>query len=139
VLVLFQFVGSAQNSHNSKDEAEVIAQVERFRQALIDPDAKELAALTSKNLSYGHSSGTIQDQATFIDKLVNGDSDFVSVEFQNQTVEITANVAIVRHNLAAHTKGEGVEKDIKIGVMLVWQKEKNKWLLIARQAYKVPS
>lgn len=90
-------------------------------------------------MSYGHSSGVIQNQEVFIEKLLNGESDFVTIEFQNQSIQISDDVAIVRHNLAAHTKDSGVEKDIKIGIMLVWQKQKGKWLLIARQAYKLPS
>jgi hypothetical protein len=138
-VVLLQFSGSAQNSSMSKVEAEVAARVEILRQAMIDADGNKLKELTSPTLSYGHSSGKIENQAVFIEKLVNGESDFVSIEFQNQTIEIVDNVAIVRHNLAAHTKDGGVDKDIKIGIMLIWQKQKNQWLLIARQAFKLPS
>lgn len=138
-IILFQFSGWSQNN-NSKDEKEIVARVESFRQALIDGNAIKLKELTSKDLTYGHSSGVVQNQAIFIEKLVSGESDFVSIEFQNQTIEVIGNdVAIVRHNLAAQTKDSGVEKDIKIGIMLVWQKQKNKWLLIARQAFKLPS
>jgi len=138
-IILFQFSGWSQNN-NSKDEKEIVARVESFRQALIDGNAIKLKELTSKDLTYGHSSGVVQNQAVFIEKLVSGESDFVSIEFQNQTIEVIGNdVAIVRHNLVAHTKDSGIEKDIKIGIMLVWQKQKNKWLLIARQAFKLPS
>lgn len=137
-VVLFQFSGLAQNSSKSKDEMAVASSVETLRQALIDADGNKLAVLTSAALSYGHSSGIVQNQSVFIEKIVNGESDFVTIEFQNQTIEIVGDVAIVRHNLAAHTKDGGVDKDIKIGIMLVWQKQKNKWLLIARQAFKLP-
>lgn len=137
-IVLFQLSGTAQNTSKSKEEKDVAARVESLRQALIDANSKELTDLTSKELSYGHSSGVVQNQSVFIEKLVNGESDFVTIEFQNQTIEVVGDLAIVRHNLAAHTKDSGVEKDIKIGVMLVWQKQKNKWLLIARQAFKLP-
>lgn len=135
--VLFQFSGSAQNSLKP-DETAVAARVEVLRQAMIDADGKKLKELTSGGLSYGHSSGNIQNQAVFIEKIVNGESDFVSIEFQNQTIEIVGDVAIVRHNLIAHIKDGGVDKDIKIGIILIWQKQNNKWLLIARQAYKLP-
>jgi ketosteroid isomerase-like protein len=137
-VVLFQFSGLSQND-SSKDKKEVAARVESFRQALIDADANKLAALTSKGLSYGHSGGVVQNQAVFIEKLVSGESDFVTIEFQNQTIEIVGDLAIVRHNLAAHTKDSGVEKDIKIGIMLVWQKQNKNWLLVARQAFKLPT
>jgi hypothetical protein len=138
-LVLFQFSGFAQEGAQSKEQIAVATRVEALRQAMIDADGNKLKELTSANLSYGHSGGNIQNQAAFIEKIVNGDSDFVTIEFQNQTIEIVGEVAIVRHNLVAHTKDGGVDKDIKIGIMLIWQKEKNKWLLIARQAYKLPS
>lgn len=138
-VVLFQFSASAQNHSKSKEEMAVAARVEVLRQAMIDADGKKLKELTSENLSYGHSSGIIQNQAVFIEKIVSGESDFVSIEFQNQTIEIVGDAAIVRHNLAAHTKDSGMDKDIKIGIMLIWQKQKNKWMLIARQAYKLPS
>ena len=137
--VLFQFSGVAQNSSKSKNEIAVAARVETLRQAMIDADGTKLKELTSPNLSYGHSNGMVQNQAVFIEKIVNGESDFVTIEFQNQTIEIVGDAAIVRHNLASHTKDSGVDKNIKIGIMMVWQKQKNKWLLIARQAYKSPT
>ncbi len=138
-VVLFQFSGSAQNNSKSKEEKAVAARVETLRQAMIDADATKLKELTSAGLSYGHSSGAVQNQAVFIEKIANGESDFVTIEFQNQTIEIVGDAAVVRHNLAAHTKDGGIDKDIKIGIMLVWQKQKNKWLLIARQAFKLPT
>jgi hypothetical protein len=136
-VVLLQFSVSAQNSSKSKDEVAVAARVETLRQAMIDADGTKLNELTSPGLSYGHSSGMVQNKAAFIEKIVNGESDFVAIEFQNQTIEIVGNAAIVRHNLVAHTKDGGIDKDIKIGIMLVWQKQKNRWLLIARQAFKL--
>lgn len=137
-VVLVSFSGWTQNKSANKEETEVAARVESLRQALIDADANKLKELTSGDLSYGHSSGVVQNQSIFIEKLINGESDFVSIEFQNQTIEIIGDVTIVRHNLAAHTKDSGMDKDIKIGNMLVWQKQKSKWVLIARQAFKLP-
>ncbi len=137
-VAVFQFSVSAQNSHNTKEEMAVASRVETLRQAMIDADGKNLAAVSSADLSYGHSDGHIQNQAEFIEKIVSKKSVFVSIEFQNQTIQIVGDVGLVRHTLAAHTKDGGIEKDIKIGVLLVWQKQKKKWLLIARQAFKLP-
>ncbi len=137
-VVLFQFLGLAQNSSKSKEEIAVAARVEILRQAMIDADANKLKIVTSGNLSYGHSGGNIENQSEFIGNLVSGKSDFVTIEFKNQTIAIVGDAAIVRHTLAAHIKDGGVDKDIKIGVMLVWQKQKNQWVFIARQAFKFP-
>jgi hypothetical protein len=133
---IVQFSGFAQKS-NSKEETAVSNQVEILRQAMIDADGTKLKALTSEKLNYVHSNGIFQSQAEFIDGIVSGKSDFVTIEFQDQTITIQNDVAIVRHVLAAHTKDGGIDKDIKIGIMLVWQKQKNNWVLIARQAYKL--
>ena len=136
LMILIQFSGFAQKS-TSKEETAVVNQVEILRKAMIDADGAKLKALTSEKLNYVHSNGNFQNQGEFIDGIVSGKSDFVTIEFQDQTIAIQHDVAIVRHVLAAHTKDGGVDKDIKIGIMLVWQKQKNNWILIARQAYKL--
>lgn len=138
VLVLISFSNYAQTKPVSKEETAIAIRVEAFRKALIDPTENNLKALTSKDLSYGHSSGVLQNQEVFIEKLLNKESDFVTIAFQNQTIQITGDVAVVRHNLAAHTKDSGIEKDIKIGNVLVWQKQKGNWVIVARQAFKLP-
>ncbi|WP_264536308.1 nuclear transport factor 2 family protein [Flavobacterium sp. N1736] len=136
LMVLVQFSAFAQKS-NVKEETAVGNRVEILRKAMIDADGVKLKELTSENLNYVHSNGNFQNQTEFIDGIVSGKSDFVTIDFQNQTITIQNDVAIVRHVLAAHTKDDGVDRDIKIGIMLVWQKQKNNWVLIARQAYKL--
>jgi hypothetical protein len=136
VMILIQFSGFAQKS-NTKEETAVSNQVEILRKAMIDADGAKLKSLTSQKLNYVHSNGNFQNQAEFIDGIVSGKSDFVTIEFQDQTITIQDDVAIVRHVLVAHTIDGGIDKDIKIGIMLVWQKQKNNWVLIARQAYKL--
>ncbi|WP_456315611.1 nuclear transport factor 2 family protein [Pseudomonas shirazensis] len=136
VTVLVQVSGFAQKA-DAKEETAVNNRMEVLRQAMIDADGVKLKALTSEKLNYVHSNGNFQNQAEFIEGIVSGKSDFVTIEFQNQNISVNNDVAIVRHILAAHTKDGGVDKDIKIGIMLVWQKQKGNWILIARQAFKI--
>ena len=119
-------------------EKEVEAKVEALRLALIDPTEANLKALSSENLSYGHSSGKLENQSQFIEALVSGVSDFASITFKDQTIQMEKDIAIVRHKLAADITDGGVSNSIEIGVMLVWHKEKGQWKLLARQAYKLP-
>ncbi|MEB2776003.1 nuclear transport factor 2 family protein [Algoriphagus sp. D3-2-R+10] len=119
-------------------DKEVASQVEKLRLALIDPTEANLKELSSSELSYGHSNGKLENQTQFIEALVSGTSDFATVDFQDQTIQISRDLAIVRHNLAADVLDGGTSNSIKIGVMLVWQKEKGQWKLLARQAYKLP-
>ncbi len=122
----------------AQSDKAVASQVEKLRLALIDPTIANLSDISSIDLSYGHSSGKLENQAQFIEALVIGASDFATVDFQDQRIQIKKNLAIVRHNLAADVLDGGTSNSIKIGVILVWHKEKGQWKLLARQAYKLP-
>jgi ketosteroid isomerase-like protein len=122
----------------NKGEAAVTAAVESLRKAMIDGDKAGLQNITADQLSYGHSSGKVEDKASFVDNIATGKSDFVTIELTNQTISIAKDVAIVRHALAATTNDGGNPGNVKLNILLVWQKQKGSWKLLARQAVKVP-
>ncbi|HEX8459891.1 MAG TPA: nuclear transport factor 2 family protein [Segetibacter sp.] len=120
----------------SKEQKEVAAAVEALRKAMIDPDSTTLANLTFAELSYGHSGGKVEDRATFLQTLVTGKSDFVSIDLADQTIKIVGNTAIVHHMLSAQTNDGGKPGTVKIAVMYTWQKQKGDWKMLVRQAVK---
>ena len=107
--------------------------------ALISGDAKALADITLPALSYGHSSGTIQNQSEFIESLATGKSDFVTIKLLKQSVHIEGDVALVRHDLDATTNDSGKPGTVYLGVLLVWKNVDGQWKLLARQAFRYPS
>lgn len=120
-------------------EADAVGKkVEELREAMISGDAKALKQLSSSALSYGHSGGHIEDQQAFIEKLASGKSDFVTIELADQTISVSGDTALVRHNLNADIKDGGVPNKIHLGILLVWQKQAGEWKLLARQAFKYP-
>jgi ketosteroid isomerase-like protein len=119
-----------------KEEKEVATAVEALRKAMIDPTQANLDALTCADLSYGHSSGVIQDKAAFMEALVSGKSDFVTIDLAQQTIKVVGNVALVRHILSATTNDGGKPGQTKLSILLVWLKQKGTWKLLARQAVK---
>ena len=123
---------------DDNETALVGKKVEQLRSAMIDGDAKALKQLSSPLLSYGHSGGHIEDQSAFIEKIVSGKSDFVTMELTDQTISISGDVALVRHNLNADINDGGVANTIHLGILLVWQKQAGEWKLLARQAIKYP-
>src|SRR5690606_5692964 len=129
VALLSVMVASAQ----SREEKAVAAAVERLRQAMLDGDRTALESLTAAELSYGHSSGLIEDKKTFVDALVTGKSDFKEINLTNQTIKVAGNVAIVRHEM----HGESNTGPVNIAILLVWQCNGDNWKLVARQAYKL--
>jgi ketosteroid isomerase-like protein len=112
--------------------------VETLRKAMVDPTKETLSKLTAEELSYGHSSGKIQDKAQFIEALTSNASDFVSIELTEQTIKLAGNVAIVRHTLSANTNDGGKPGTVKLHILTVWQKQRGQWKLLARQAVKLP-
>lgn len=121
----------------SKDSASVVQVVETFRKALIDADKTKLDQLLSNKLSYGHSGGKIDTKTSLEEALISGASDFVTIDFKDQTIQIVGKNAIVRHKLYATTNDNAKPGEVKLAVLLVWQKNKHGWKLIARQAIKI--
>ena len=132
-IVFFCCFSSAQ----VKDSSAVVQVVESFRKSLIDPSKSELDNLLSEALSYGHSSGKIDTKQSLVAGLLSGASDFVSIELVDQTIQIVGKNAIVRHKLIAKTNDSGKPGEVKLSVLLVWQKAHQHWVLIARQAVKI--
>lgn len=120
-----------------KDEKAVSAAVEALRKAMVDPDKAALEKLTMPQLSYGHSSGVVQNQTEFVEALTSGKSDFVSIALTEQHITIVDRTAIVRHILSADTNDGGKAGHTNLSILLVWQKDKGEWRLLARQAVKV--
>src|SRR5580693_570813 len=104
--------------------------VEAFRKALIDPTKAALDKLTMDELSYGHSSGLIQDKAAFEQALLSGASDFVSIDLTDQTMKVVGNTAWVRHKFSAVTNDGGKPGTTHLSVLLVWMKQKGQWKLL---------
>ncbi len=138
ILALFCLSIISLVSAQSTDEKMVATAVETLRKAMIDADKSTLESLTAEQLSYGHSSGAIEDKAAFVDAIVSGKSNFNSIELSEQTIKFAGNDAIVRHKFKAELTGSGgAVNNVNIGILQVWQKQKGKWKLIARQAVKL--
>jgi uncharacterized protein DUF4440 len=122
----------------AKDEKEVADAVEQLRVAMINGNKTVLEKLAAEKLSYGHSGGHIDDKKEFVEKIVSGASNFESIDLVEQTISISDDVAIVRHVLHAKTNDAGKEPgEVHLRVLLIWQKKKGGWKLLARQAVKI--
>lgn len=125
-------------SAQSKEQKQVEEAVQQLRKAMVDGDAATLTKLTSPDLSYGHSSGRIENQQEFVGNIASGKSDFVTIDLSEQVVTVHGKTAIVRHTLIAATNDGGKPGTVKLHILLVWEKVKRDWKLLARQAVKPP-
>jgi Domain of unknown function (DUF4440) len=136
LLILLVLILSEYSFSQSKKELAVAAKVELLRKAIVDADSLLLDKLAVEQLSYGHSSGKIENKAAFISNIISGKSDFVSIELTNQSISVLGKTAIVRHKLDAVTNNDGKPGEVHLLILLVWQKLHGEWMLLARQAAK---
>lgn len=123
----------------SADEKAVAAAVEKLRKAMIAADKATLESLASEELSYGHSTGLVENRAEFVDQFVTRKTVFLdNLKFSDQTIRMAGDAAIVRHRLTADTNNNNVPGKVDIIILMVWKKQKGEWKLLARQAAKIP-
>lgn len=133
IIIAFSIVANAQ----SKQETTVAKAVEKLRIAMVDGNKTALENIVSDKLSYGHSGGHVEGKVEFVEKIVSGRSDFVSIDLTEQSVAISGKTAVVRHILSAKTNDNGKPGDVHLRVLLIWQKRNGHWILLARQAVKM--
>ena len=138
-LVIIFLTLSISANCQSNSEKEVAAAVEVFKKAIVDANKDQLESIAADELVYAHSTGRVQNKADFIAEIIGKQQlDYISIDLTDQTIKVSGDVAIVRHIYSAVTSNNGTPGNLKIGNMLIWQKQDGKWKLLARQAYKLP-
>ncbi|HEY9342121.1 MAG TPA: nuclear transport factor 2 family protein [Hanamia sp.] len=135
-LLLLIIISSNQTMAQSGKEKAVASAITTLTKAMVDGDKGMLEKYTSDQLSYGHSSGVVQNKNEFVEAIVSGKSDFVTIDLTEQSIAVSGNTAIVRHILSATTNDNGKPGTVKLSILLVWQKLHGQWKLLARQAVK---
>ncbi len=120
----------------SKEEKEVASAVEDLKTAILEGDRKKLEGIASDKLSFGHSSGLLEDKKAFVETLASGKADFQTMDITDQKIIVSGNTALVRHNFTARIKEGEKINNANLGILLVWQKQQGDWKLLARQAFK---
>jgi ketosteroid isomerase-like protein len=122
----------------SNDENEVAITVESLRKAMLSADVATLDRLTAEKLSYGHSSGLVEDKKEFIRKISSKENIYTEIIFSDQTISISGDAAIVRHKFDVSVNISGKATQLKLIVMMAWQKQGGQWKLLGRQSVRKP-
>jgi hypothetical protein len=116
-------------------ESAVSTAVEALRKAMVAGDKSALDKLAMAELSYGHSSGRLENKAEFIETLTSGKAGFAAIELSDQTVNVVDKIALVRHVFNGTRRKEGDK--MKLSILTVWLQQQEQWKLLARQAAKL--
>ena len=134
ICLLFFIPGKAQT-----EKKDIEASVAALTKAMIAADKPAMDKLTADDLSYGHSTGAVEDKTLYIKNIMAGSPKFSEINNTDQVITMAGDNAIVRNiSSIKGTKPDGSPLDIKIGVLMVWKKSGGDWKLLARQGYKLP-
>src|SRR6266567_8964304 len=123
----------------SADEEAVAKNVEAFRAAQFAADAKALDALCAAELSYSHSSGVVEDKATFIANATSGKSKWLSLVYENPSIRVVGPAAIVRFHWLGEQEAvaDGKKSSTNLHILMNWQKQGSDWKLLSRSSTKL--
>lgn len=110
--------------------------LQRFHKAIVDADSLALTNLTAEELTYGHSSGAIENRDLFIGNLLSGNSDFAKIDVSDLDITLKGDVAWTRFNMSAELLSNGATNPINLKMLYVWTKDAGIWKLLARQAVR---
>ncbi|MFD2146496.1 nuclear transport factor 2 family protein [Mucilaginibacter antarcticus] len=139
LIFIFCFTVSISLFAQSPDEKAIASQVEAMRKAMISGDRQGLSDVLSERVSYGHSFDFAQNKAQLLDGFVSGKFAFTKIDIKDQKINVEGNTAIVRHKFIADTNDNGKTNSVALGVLQVWKRYQGKWLLYARQGYRLPN
>lgn len=122
--------------NNANDSAALTQAIEKFYNAIRDKNAAAFEPLVTHDLSYGHSSGRIEDKAEFIANVLKPNTVWKRIYGDKQRNSFSGDTAISRHIMAGEVERDGKPGGSNMDVMMVWQKQGGAWKLLARQAYK---
>ena len=122
---------------SAPDEATVTQKTEAHRAALMAADAKALDQLSAPELSYSHSDGHIEDKATFIANATNGKTKWLSLAYNDTTVRVVGDAAIVRFKFVGENQTGDKKSQVNLGILMVWQKQHGTWKVLARCSTKL--
>ena len=123
----------------SADEEAVSKKLEAFRAAQMAQDAKTLTALTAPELSYSHSDGRVEDKATFVANATNGKSKSLSLKYEDPSIRVVGDVAIVRFHWLGESEAvaDGKKSSTNLHILMNWQKQAGTWKLLTRASTKL--
>lgn len=138
LVLFFSLVLFIQSSAQTK-ETELFQRVKQLNDAIfLVKDSIALEGLLADKVSYGHSTGKIENRQEMIHGAISNAGTYTNISLEDFTVFFEKKTAIVRHAI----KGTSIDKDGKqsplhIGLLQVWVKQKIQWKLTARQAVKL--
>jgi len=119
-------------AHDPK--AEVLANMEAFKEASIHNNAAVLTKLLSDDLSYVHSTGGNESKAEVLKRVTTGKNVITRMEYSEISTRVYDNTVLVRCKVDLWHSDADI---VHMNVLHTWIKKPQGWQLVARQATRL--
>ncbi|MCX2926902.1 nuclear transport factor 2 family protein [Streptomyces sp. NEAU-W12] len=116
-------------------DADVVRELERRRfHAIVERDFDGFAELVHPELSYTHSSGTLDTLGSFVGKCESAYFVYHRIEHVVDSVTVAGDTAVVVGEMRVHMTAGGVRRRLDNRSLGVWARIDGTWKLLAHQA-----
>jgi ketosteroid isomerase-like protein len=130
---------SAPPQEKSRSQVEqVILKVEQeWEDALIQSDIAALDRVYADSLIYTHSSGSVDDKATYIGNIKSGVTKYESMKRDDIKVGVYGDTALVNCHWQVYVTARGDKITTNARYLHVYVKQKGQWRMVAHQATRI--
>src|SRR5687767_14047271 len=119
----------------SAAEKEVLAAMDLWKRAMVKKDVAAFDAVFHPELTYGHSSGLIENKTQATDHVIKNTTVYDDVRFADTRVSVTGNTALVTGKVQYLKRPKDQKVIVQdLVVLSVWVKTAKGWQMRARQA-----
>ena len=107
--------------------------------AVVAGDKARLTAIYSDDLRYAHSTGAVDDKASYIDALATGRTKYLTWNYEERNFSFPApGIAMMTGRTRVKVgKAEGIS-EMTLSFLGIWREEKGQWRFLAWQSCKLP-
>lgn len=107
--------------------------------AIVAADRGRLEKIFSDGLRYAHSTGAVDDKASYIDLLVSGRTKYLVYDYEERNFSFPASgIALMSGRAHIKTLTGDVPSDGVLSFLAVWREEEGGWSFLAWQSCKLP-
>ncbi len=119
---------------------DLIRALERQRYAaMIAADIPTLDALLSENLLYTHSNASVDDKASYLEKVASKYFDYLELDHPEEQLVVTGSTVLVLGRMEGRIIMEGkTERRLNNRALTVWVEEAGQWKMVAFQPTPIP-
>ncbi len=119
-------------------EAAVLKREEARLQAMVKADLAALEDILADDLSYVHSSGSVDSKREFVDAIRTGRLKYKQVDREGVAVRVYADVAVVTGRGRFQVRSGEDDLDVRLRFTDVYVKRGGKWRMVAWQSTRLP-